>query len=251
MKLFYGHHPDRLPRREWDSFFFSQRWKQTKNVNSFVCSHFVYVFFVCTCHCGTGVSLSRYFLGCWAPPGLSLPTDSVCDLHGQDLQAQLGGGECQGLCRWCGSVGFIRLWPSALTRAAGSGQDVSQDLHVWGSGSLPVNGGLFPLVWDWVAAPSEELQVSNGLVHEWGQNGTWDGQADQCGGSSNVGIVPVRCGKEFHLQYVPTFTCGHELLVMTTTITLGVRTAKMSFLHRVAGLSLRERGAQTSRGSLA
>lgn len=50
--------------------------------------------------------------------------------------------------------------------------------------------------------------------------------------------------------YVPTLTCGHELWVATERRRSGIQAAEMSFLRRVAGLSLRERGgARTSGGS--
>ncbi len=32
------------------------------------------------------ISVPNVFSGCWALPGLSLVTDSVCDFHGQDLK---------------------------------------------------------------------------------------------------------------------------------------------------------------------
>ncbi|TWW74408.1 hypothetical protein D4764_14G0004110 [Takifugu flavidus] len=41
--------------------------------------------------------------------------------------------------------------------------------------------------------------------------------------------------------FVPTLTYGHELWVMTERTRSRVQAAKMSFLHRVAGLSLRDR----------
>ena len=42
--------------------------------------------------------------------------------------------------------------------------------------------------------------------------------------------------------YVPTLTYGHELWVMTKRTRSQIQVAKMSFLHRVAGLSLRDEG---------
>ncbi|TWW62225.1 hypothetical protein D4764_04G0008720 [Takifugu flavidus] len=41
--------------------------------------------------------------------------------------------------------------------------------------------------------------------------------------------------------FVPTLTCGHELWVMTERTRSRVQVAEMSFLRRVAGLSLRDR----------
>jgi len=41
--------------------------------------------------------------------------------------------------------------------------------------------------------------------------------------------------------YVPTLTSGHELWVVTERTRLRIQAAKMSFLRRVAGLSLRDR----------
>ncbi|KAK3543057.1 hypothetical protein QTP70_010553 [Hemibagrus guttatus] len=41
--------------------------------------------------------------------------------------------------------------------------------------------------------------------------------------------------------YVPTLTYGHELWVMTESVRSRIQAAKMSFLHRVPGRSLRDR----------
>ncbi|KAK3518826.1 hypothetical protein QTP70_014865 [Hemibagrus guttatus] len=41
--------------------------------------------------------------------------------------------------------------------------------------------------------------------------------------------------------YVPTLTYGHELWVMTERVRSPIQAAEMSFLHRVAGRSLRDR----------
>ncbi|KAK3534172.1 hypothetical protein QTP86_002515 [Hemibagrus guttatus] len=41
--------------------------------------------------------------------------------------------------------------------------------------------------------------------------------------------------------YVPTLTYGHELWVMTERTRSRIQVAEMSFLHRVAGLSLRDK----------
>ena len=41
--------------------------------------------------------------------------------------------------------------------------------------------------------------------------------------------------------YVPTLTSGHELWVVTERMRSQIQAAEMSFLRRVAGLSLRER----------
>jgi len=41
--------------------------------------------------------------------------------------------------------------------------------------------------------------------------------------------------------YVPTLTYGHELWVVTERMRLRIQATKMSFLRRVAGLSLRDR----------
>ncbi|MDF4350667.1 hypothetical protein P3435_23365 [Vibrio parahaemolyticus] len=41
--------------------------------------------------------------------------------------------------------------------------------------------------------------------------------------------------------YVPTLTYGHELWVVTERTRLRVQAAEVSFLRRVAGLSLRDR----------
>ncbi len=46
---------------------------------------------------------------------------------------------------------------------------------------------------------------------------------------------------------VPTLTYGHELRVMTERMRLRIQAAKMSFLRRVAGLSLRDRSLDIRR----
>ncbi|KAK0130608.1 putative uncharacterized transposon-derived protein F52C9.6 [Merluccius polli] len=45
----------------------------------------------------------------------------------------------------------------------------------------------------------------------------------------------------YQLIYVPALTYGHELWVVTERTRLRVQAAKISFLRRVAGLSLRDR----------
>jgi len=91
------------------------------------------------------------------------------------------------------------------------------------------------------------LQVGNELLPQakefkflWvlftrGQNGTGDGQTDWCGVWSNAGDIPVRCG-----LLVPTLAYCHELWVVTEITRSRIQAAKMSFLRRVAGLSLRD-----------
>lgn len=43
------------------------------------------------------------------------------------------------------------------------------------------------------------------------------------------------------LIYVPNVTCDQELWVLTGRLTLWIQAAKISFPHRVAGLSFRDR----------
>lgn len=45
----------------------------------------------------------------------------------------------------------------------------------------------------------------------------------------------------FQPIFVPTLTHGHELWVVIERMRLRIQVAKMSFLHRVAALSLRDR----------
>ncbi len=45
----------------------------------------------------------------------------------------------------------------------------------------------------------------------------------------------------YRLIYVPTLTYGHELWVMTERTRSRIQAAEISFLHRVAGRSLRDR----------
>ncbi len=55
----------------------------------------------------------------------------------------------------------------------------------------------------------------------------------------------------YQLIYVPTLTFGHELWEVTKRMRLRIQTAKISFLSRVAGVSLRDSvRSQTSGGSL-
>ncbi len=135
------------------------------------------------------------------------------------------------ICRWCGSVGFIRPGAPALTEAVcsrvWSGLDESQHLQVWSSG----------------------LGVSY-CPHFWGQNGAWDGQADWCSGSSSAGVYRTVVIKRELSQkgkllidqsiYVLTLTYGHELWVVTKRMKSWIQAAEMRFLRRVAGLSLRD-----------
>ena len=111
--------------------------------------------------------------------------------------------------------------------------------------------GLPTLGREWVLTPSEGVQVHRGLVREWGDNGTWDSPENR---SSGVGIafaLPHRCdekraepeGKALDLPviFVPTLIYGHECWVMTQRTRSRVQAAKMGFLRRVAGVSLRDR----------
>lgn len=59
-----------------------------------------------------------------SPSRLLLVSDSVHDIHGQDIRTQQSQGKCSVwgpwhcvsvFCSWHGSVGFIRAWPSTLT----------------------------------------------------------------------------------------------------------------------------------------
>jgi len=78
-----------------------------------------------------------------------------------------------------------------------------------------------------------------------------DRQADRCGCSSKTGAAPVRLGEEelsrkaklsiYWLVYVSTLNYGHELWAVTKRTRSPIQAAKMSFLRRVARLSLRER----------
>ena len=70
--------------------------------------------------------------------------------------------------------------------------------------------------------------------------------------SSNKGVVSNRGGEEgaepqgealsLPSIYVPALTYGHELWVVTQRTRSWIEAAEMSFLCRVAGLSLRDRG---------
>ena len=56
-------------------------------------SHLVLVWLELELYPHSQQEVEHFLSGCWAPTGLlSLVTDSVCDLLGQHLKAQLGGG---------------------------------------------------------------------------------------------------------------------------------------------------------------
>jgi len=77
------------------------------------------------------------------------------------------------------------------------------------------------------------------------------GKTERIGCSSKTGAAPDRPGEEelswkaklsiYWSVYVPTLTYGHELWVVTERTRLRIQAADMSFLRRVAGLSLRDR----------
>jgi len=66
---------------------------------------------------------------------------------------------------------------------------------------------------------------------------------DWCGVCSNAGAVPVSCGDRFTgpSTFQPSPITYHELWVVIKRTRLRIPAAKMSFLRRVAGLSLRDR----------
>lgn len=74
-----------------------------------------------------------------------------------------------------------------------------------------------------------------------------ESQTDWGGISGDANAILVRCGKErtepvvvlsIHWSvYVLTLNCGHELWIVTRRKRLCTQDAKMSFLHRVTGLS--------------
>ena len=75
----------------------------------------------------------------------SLFTSPVCDSH--EFKMQPGGGLCPvwgtqnflfAVCRWYGSVRFIRLWPACILGWIAAGMTVSK---LWGHGSLLENNG--------------------------------------------------------------------------------------------------------------
>lgn len=76
-----------------------------------------------------------------------------------------------------------------------------------------------------------------------------DQQVDQWGVGGDVDFAFVRRGEEgaepkakpLDLLYVPTFTYGHELWVVIERTRLRIEAAKMSYLRKVSGLSLRNR----------
>ncbi len=86
----------------------------------------------------------------------------------------------------------VVLLASSICSQVWSSCDESQHLQVWGRGSLPENGELLPLGWEWVAMQEFKYLV----VHKWGQNGVWDRQADWWTVSSDEGVVPDCCGEE-------------------------------------------------------
>lgn len=69
-------------------------------------------------------------------------------------------------CWWCDTIRLVQQWPSALTAVVWSwvwsSQDEHQHLLIWGHGSSPWNDG--------ISQSSILIQLSQGLIHEWGTN---------------------------------------------------------------------------------
>lgn len=91
--------------------------------------------------------------------------------------------------RWQSARCGQDLWQSAHTEVACKRV---WGIQIWGHGSLPANLGLLLRCWEWVVAPSQGVQVPQRLVHKWGQNRVWDGQAGWCSVSRSGGVVPDR-----------------------------------------------------------
>ena len=79
------------------------------------------------------------------------------------------------ICRWHRPVGLIEQWPPTCTGSVcsqvWSGRDEDQCLQIWGHCSQPEKGGLPTPSWERVTSSSKGVQVSQSLVHEWGENG--------------------------------------------------------------------------------
>ncbi|KAK3567087.1 hypothetical protein QTP86_009780 [Hemibagrus guttatus] len=76
--------------------------------------------------------------------------------------------------------------------------------------------------------------------------GRMDRETDQCTDMYRSVVVKKELSRKAKLSiyqsiYVPTLTYGHELWVMTERVRSRIQAAEMSFLHRVAGRSLRDR----------
>ncbi len=103
------------------------------------------------------------------------------------------------------------------------------------------------------------VQVSRGLVHEWGDYGAGDWANNQSSGSGFAFALSHHCdkkraepeGKALDLPLsLCSFSslCGHEGWAMTERMRSWIQAAEMGFLRRVAGISLGDkvRGAVVS-----
>ncbi len=143
----------------------------------------------------TGHKVKYVSRGCWTPSELSLVSDPVCDIHGQDLEAQPWWGVCPvqepqncvaALCRWCCFVGFFCPWPPADTVVfcswVWSSRDEGQYLQVRGRKMV-----------DCTVQLGDELLSQ---ATEFSRAGAGDGKIAWCGFNGNAGTVPDRRGEE-------------------------------------------------------
>ena len=92
-----------------------------------------------------------------------------------------------------------------------------------------------------VATPNGGVQVSQGLVHKWGENGAGLGRIlkryvevkRELSQKTNLSI--------YQSTYVLCLTYGREVWEVTKRGRLQIQAAEISFLHRMAGLSFRDR----------
>lgn len=78
--------------------------------------------------------------------------------------------------------------------------------------------------------PSEGIQLSWGLVHEWGESGAEDWQTDRSSIWSDADAIPSSYGKEgaelkgksLLGDLVPTLTYGHKLRIVSEKMRLHI-----------------------------
>lgn len=86
--------------------------------------------------------------------------------------------------RFCGSLPFQEYWERSgnlLSLSSCVFLDLKKATDHIPRGSWKwKNAWLLPWSWECVTITSEVVQVTQGVVHEWGQDGTWDWQTDWC-----------------------------------------------------------------------
>lgn len=117
----------------------------------------------------------------------------------------------------------------------------------WGHGSQLEMGGVPALGWEWVTAPSGEVQESRSLDHKRGESGSEDRPTTKAEASAALWILYWSAAVKRKLSVkaicAPTLIYGHKLWVVTKRLRLQRHAMEMSFLWWVSGLSLSHLGA--------